>query len=170
MNEFVIDERGNCSVCGGTHYGSSRRQCPLKSEMSIEENTAKPAVKPPRLVVIDRTMLVSAIACNTDASPPEAASIVNTVLYKQKQTSTDEFTFRLNDGNVKRLTLDRLNSMIAATVGPSHHLRGVDRMKKAPAVLDAIADRVLAYRPKPKSKPAKKRARQRKKIQRESCI
>ncbi len=29
----------------------------------------------------------------------------------------NEFTFRLNDGNVKRLTLDRLNSMIAATVG-----------------------------------------------------
>ena len=28
-----------------------------------------------------------------------------------------EFTFRLNDGNVKRLTLDRLNSMITATVG-----------------------------------------------------
>lgn len=43
-------------------------------------------------------------------------------------------------------------------------------MKKPPAALDAIADRVLAYRPKPKSKPAKKRARQRKKIQRESCI
>ena len=59
--------------------------------MSTEENTAKPAVKPPRLVVIDRTMLVSAIACNTDASPPEAASIVNTVLYKQKQTSTDPY-------------------------------------------------------------------------------
>ena len=51
--------------------------------MSTEENTAKPPVKPPRLVVIDRTMLVLAIACNTDASPPEAASIVNTVLYKQ---------------------------------------------------------------------------------------
>ena len=29
----------------------------------------------------------------------------------------NEFTFRLNDGNVKRLTLDRLNSIIAATVG-----------------------------------------------------
>ena len=51
--------------------------------MSIEENTAKPVVKPPRLVVIDRTMLVSAIACNTDASPQDAAGIVNTVLYKQ---------------------------------------------------------------------------------------
>ncbi len=29
----------------------------------------------------------------------------------------NEFTFRLNDGNVKRQTLDRLNSMIAASVG-----------------------------------------------------
>ena len=29
----------------------------------------------------------------------------------------DEFTFRLNDGNVKRQTLDRLNSFISATVG-----------------------------------------------------
>ncbi len=38
-------------------------------------------------------------------------------------------------------------------------------MKKIPPALDAIADRVLAYRPKPKSKPAKKRARRRKVIQ-----
>ena len=51
--------------------------------MTTEENTTKPEVKPPRLVVIDRTMLVSAIACNTDASPSDAANIVNTVLYKQ---------------------------------------------------------------------------------------
>ena len=29
----------------------------------------------------------------------------------------NEFTFRLNDGNVKRQTIDRLNSMIAACVG-----------------------------------------------------
>ena len=29
----------------------------------------------------------------------------------------NEFTFRLNDGNVRRQTLDRLNSMITATVG-----------------------------------------------------
>lgn len=42
--------------------------------------------------------------------------------------------------------------------------------KKPPALLDAIADRVLAYRPKPKSKPAKKRARQAKKMQRELSI
>ena len=28
-------------------------------------------------------------------------------------------------------------------------------MKKPPKILDAIADRVLAYQPKPKSKPAK---------------
>lgn len=41
---------------------------------------------------------------------------------------------------------------------------------KPPAFLDAIADRVLAYKPKAKSKPAKKRARRAKKIQRESSI
>lgn len=39
---------------------------------------------------------------------------------------------------------------------------------KPPALLDVIADRVLAYRPKPKSKPAKKRARQQKKIEQQS--
>ena len=31
---------------------------------------------------------------------------------------------------------------------------------KAPKALEAIADIVLAYRPKPKSKPAKRRKRQ----------
>jgi hypothetical protein len=41
---------------------------------------------------------------------------------------------------------------------------------KTPKVLDRIADVVLAYKPKPKTKPAKKRARRRKKIQRESSI
>ncbi len=29
----------------------------------------------------------------------------------------NEFTFRLNDGNVKRHTLDRLDSFVDATVG-----------------------------------------------------
>jgi len=44
-------------------------------------------------------------------------------------------------------------------------------MKKPPELLDVIADRVLAYQPKPKSKPARRRVRQRKKIQRrESSI
>jgi len=43
-------------------------------------------------------------------------------------------------------------------------------MKKPPTALDAIADRVLAYRPKPKSKPARKRARRRNKIQSKSSI
>lgn len=42
--------------------------------------------------------------------------------------------------------------------------------KKSPPVLDAVTDKVLAYRPKPKSEPAKKRERKRKKIQRESSI
>lgn len=43
-------------------------------------------------------------------------------------------------------------------------------MKKTPAVLDRIVDKVLAYKPKPASKPAKKRARRKKKLQRESSI
>lgn len=37
-------------------------------------------------------------------------------------------------------------------------------MSKPPAVLDAIVDKVLAYKPKPMSKPAKKRARRKKKL------
>jgi hypothetical protein len=40
--------------------------------------------------------------------------------------------------------------------------------KTPPPALDLIADKVLAYKPKAKSKPAKKRARRAKKIQRES--
>lgn len=35
-------------------------------------------------------------------------------------------------------------------------------MKKTPPELDRIADRVLAYRPKPKTKAAKRRARKKK--------
>ncbi len=38
---------------------------------------------------------------------------------------------------------------------------------KIPKGLDAIADVVLAYRPKPKTKPAKKRQRASKRIQKE---
>jgi hypothetical protein len=37
-------------------------------------------------------------------------------------------------------------------------------MMKPPAALDAIADVVLAYRPKPKSKPGKKRKKMAKKL------
>jgi hypothetical protein len=36
---------------------------------------------------------------------------------------------------------------------------------KAPKALDAIADVVLAYRPKPKTKPARKRQRIRRKLE-----
>jgi hypothetical protein len=36
---------------------------------------------------------------------------------------------------------------------------------KPPKVLDAIADVVLRYRPKPKTKPARKRQRARRKLQ-----
>ncbi len=44
-------------------------------------------------------------------------------------------------------------------------------MKKpqdTPKALDAIVDKVLAYRPKPKSKPARKRQRARRKLLKES--
>lgn len=41
---------------------------------------------------------------------------------------------------------------------------------ETPHALDAIADKVLAYKPKPRSAPAKKRVRKRKKAQRESSI
>jgi hypothetical protein len=40
-----------------------------------------------------------------------------------------------------------------------HHLREVDCMSESPEVLNKIVDKVLAYRPKPKSKAAKKRRR-----------
>ncbi len=38
---------------------------------------------------------------------------------------------------------------------------------KVPIVLDAIADVVLAYRPKPKSEPAKQRRKKRRRLERE---
>ena len=41
---------------------------------------------------------------------------------------------------------------------------------KPPKILDKVADAILAYHPKPKSKPAKKRQRRRRKAQRDSCI
>lgn len=41
-------------------------------------------------------------------------------------------------------------------------------MKKPPKALDAIADVVLRYRPKPKSEPAKKRRRERRRIERQT--
>ena len=40
---------------------------------------------------------------------------------------------------------------------------------KPPKELDAIADKVLSYRPKPKSKPAKKRVRRQKKAKRKAA-
>ena len=43
-------------------------------------------------------------------------------------------------------------------------------MKKPPKVLNRITDAVLAYHPKPKSKPAKKRARRKKKVIRERVV
>jgi hypothetical protein len=40
-------------------------------------------------------------------------------------------------------------------------------MKDVPEELDRIVDKVLAYRPKPKSKAAKKRTRKKSKIEKE---
>jgi hypothetical protein len=40
-------------------------------------------------------------------------------------------------------------------------------MKDVPEELDKIVDKVLAYRPKPKSKAAKKRVRKKTKIEKE---
>lgn len=37
-----------------------------------------------------------------------------------------------------------------------------------PKALDAMLDKVLAYRPKPKSKPAKKRVRRARKVRRDN--
>jgi hypothetical protein len=50
----------------------------------------------------------------------------------------------INGATGRRLTYKRLNPM---------------NEKKTPDKLDAIADVILAYSPKPKSKPAKKRKR-----------
>ena len=41
---------------------------------------------------------------------------------------------------------------------------------EAPKVLDAIADTVLAYRPKPTSKPAKKRQRMRRRLAKQETL
>ncbi len=52
--------------------------------------------------------------------------------------------------------------------GQAPHLQGADPMKKPrkpPKALDAIVDKVLAYRPKPKTKPARKRQRARRKLE-----
>jgi hypothetical protein len=58
---------------------------------------------------------------------------------------------------------------------PPHQAQGIDcimtkHAPEAPPALDLIADVVLAHRPKPKSAAAKKRARRKKKIQRESSV
>ena len=75
----------------------------------------------------------------------------------------DEFSFRLNDGNVKNQTLTRRDNFLCkAASGGAPYLQRIDPMTKptsenVPKALDAIADVVLAYKPKPKSNPAKKR-------------
>lgn len=70
---------------------------------------------------------------------------------KHLRRYVDEFAFRLNDGNVQR-----------------HTLEGAMTSHKAPKELDAIADKVLAYRPKPETEAAKKRAKRARKIKRKA--
>lgn len=43
-----------------------------------------------KFVLIDKDMLRSTIACNTDATEQDAASIINTVLYKQRKQHSGE--------------------------------------------------------------------------------
>jgi hypothetical protein len=81
----------------------------------------------------------------------------------------NEFTFRLNEGNVKNHTLTRLESLVGAGRRQAPDIRRTDRMKKPkpPKALDAMVAVVLAYRPKPKTKPARKRQRTRRRL--EAC-
>ena len=82
----------------------------------------------------------------------------------------NEFAFRLNDGDVKRHTLERLHSFILASAGKRITYREVGSMSgpvKPPAALDAIADKVLRYRPKPTSDAAKKRKRKARKVKKD---
>ncbi len=69
-SEFVIDERGNCSVCGGTHYGSSRRKCPLNEYCAGEggQNPAGQPAKPPANME-DLAMLLRRLIHAIDSSP-----------------------------------------------------------------------------------------------------
>jgi len=81
----------------------------------------------------------------------------------------DEFTFRLNEGNVANHTRERrIASQRSMAHGGTrklatcvyHRPRSEGAIVKPPEELDKMADTVLNYRPKPKSKAARKRAKQ----------
>ena len=80
----------------------------------------------------------------------------------------DEFTFRLNEGNVKRHTMTGWTASLRR-YRQAAHLQGFDQISpsvpKPPELLEKIVDMVLAYRPKPKSQAAKKRRDQKTKVQ-----
>jgi transposase-like protein len=59
-----------------------------------------------------------------------------------------------------------LHRLREACGGDLDKLQGIVHGMKTPAVLDAVADKVLSYRPKAESKAAKKRQRKRRKVQR----
>lgn len=86
----------------------------------------------------------------------------------------DEFAFRLNEGNVANHTMTRLDSFVKGSADKRLTIQGADPMSKppenVPKALDAIADIVLAYKPKPKSKPGKKRKKRAAKIAKENKI
>lgn len=48
----------------------------------------------------------------------EIYGVYHHVSPKHLSRYVDEFTFRLNDGDVKRHTMDRLQSFMAASIGP----------------------------------------------------
>lgn len=84
------------------------------------------------------------------------------LIYPGSTRYVDEFTFRLNDGDVKRHTLERLVKLVTASFRALHNLQGVDYMTAVLAVLNAVTNELLTYRPhqkNPKFKKAKENAR-----------
>jgi hypothetical protein len=78
---------------------------------------------------------------------------------QSRARNADEFTFRLNDGNVKRHTVEWLDDLITATSEAASKLRETDGMKEIPDALNRMADVELAHRPKMKTKAARNRKR-----------
>lgn len=66
-----------------------------------------------------------------------------------------------------RLWRDRLDKLCDRSPWQPPYLQGIDPMEKpkGPKVLDAIADVVLAYRPKPKTRPARERQQRRRRLE-----
>ena len=76
----------------------------------------------------------------------------------------NEFAFRLNDGNVRRHTTQRVNALVDGVRNRRLTLQKAGGEMKLPWHVEKVVDKVLAYHPKPKSKAAKKRVRKAKKL------